>query len=245
MDVQSHIALSSQMALRRRLDVVANNIANVNTAGYKRENTVFNVAERSMPGVRGALRHVAYVLDRGTAQDHRQGELVVTDNPLDVAVVGDAYIAVRTPSGALAYTRNGRLQILAGGELGLASGETVVNDRGQSIILDPDDTQVTIGRDGLVTTSQGERGRITLARFADDAKLTKLGDTLVTGDTLAVEPGSAELRAGMIEGSNVSPIAETTQMIDILRSYQSMQRLTERTNEIRGRAIERLGRVDN
>jgi flagellar basal-body rod protein FlgF len=244
-DVQSHIALSSQMALRRRLDVVASNIANVNTAGYKRENVVFNVAERSMPGVRGQGRHVAYVLDRGTAQDHRQGELIVTDNPLDVAVVGDAHIAVRTASGEVAYTRNGRLQILAGGELGLSSGETVVNDRGQSIVLDPDDTQVTIGRDGLVTTSDGERGRIALARFADDAKLAKLGNTLVTGDALPVEPDSVELRAGMIEGSNVSPIAETTQMIEILRAYQTMQKLTDRTNDIRGRAIERLGRVDN
>lgn len=245
MDVQSHIALSSQMALRRRLDIVANNIANVNTAGYKRENVVFNVADRVMQGVRGNGRHVAYVIDKGTAQDHRQGELIVTDNPLDVAIIGDAYIAVRTPSGQVAYTRNGRLQILAGGELGLSTGETVLNDRGQSIILDPDDTQVTIGRDGLVTTSQGERGRITIARFADTAKLQKLGNTLVTGDAQPVDPGAAELRSGMIEGSNVSPIEETTQMIEILRSYQAMQRLTDRTNEIRSRAVERLGRVDN
>jgi flagellar basal-body rod protein FlgF len=244
-DVQSHIALSSQMALRRRLDVVANNIANVNTAGYKRENVVFNVAERTMPGVRGHGRHVAYVIDRGSAQDHRQGELIVTDNPLDVAIVGDAYLAVRTAAGQIAYTRNGRLQILAGGELGLSSGETIVNDRGQSIILDPDDTQVSIGRDGLVTTSEGERGRIAMARFADNARLQKLGNTLVVGDALPLEPGDAELRPGMIEGSNVSPIAETTQMIEILRAYQSMQKLIDRTNDIRGRAIERLGRVDN
>lgn len=245
MDVQSHVALSSQMALQRRLDVVANNIANVNTAGYKRENIVFNAAERSMPGVRGTGRNVAYVIDRGTAQDHAQGELVVTDNPLDVAIVGDAYISVRAPSGQLAYTRNGRLQILASGELGLASGETVVDERGQSIILDPDDTQITIGRDGLVTTSEGERGRITLVRFADKARLTKLGNSLVTGPAQPIEPGSSELRAGMVEGSNVSPIVETTQMIDILRAYQAMQQLTDRTNEIRGRAIERLGRVQN
>lgn len=233
------------MALRRRLDVVANNIANVNTAGYKRENVVFNVAERAMPGVRGQGRHVAYVIDRGTAQDHSQGELIATDNPLDVAIIGDGYLTVRTAGGQLAYTRNGRLQILAGGELGLATGETIVNERGQSIILDPDDQQVTIGRDGLVTTSEGERGRISMARFAQDAKLTKLGNSLVLGNALPIEPGSTELRAGLVEGSNVSPIAETTQMIEILRAYQTIQRLTDRSNEIRGRAIERLGRVQN
>lgn len=233
------------MALRRRLDVVANNIANVNTAGYKLENVVFNVAERTMPGVRGFARNVAYVIDRGTAQDHRQGELIVTDNPLDVAIIGDGYIAVRAAGGQHGYTRNGRLQILAGGELGLASGETVVNERGQSIVLDPDDTQVTIGRDGLVTTSEGERGRISMVRFGADARLQKLGNGLVLGDALPIEPDSTELRAGMIEGSNVSPITETTQMIEILRAYQAMQRLTDRNNELRGRAIERLGRVDN
>lgn len=233
------------MALQRRLDIVANNIANVNTAGYKRENVVFNVAERTMPGVRGQGRDVAYVIDRGTAQDHAQGQLIATDNPLDVAVIGDGYLAVRAAGGQIAYTRNGRLQILAGGELGLASGEAIVDARGQSIVLDPDDTRVTIGRDGLVTTSEGERGRITMVRFAAGAKLTKLGDSLVTGDARPIEPGDVELRAGMVEGSNVSPIAETTQMIEILRAYQSMQRLTDRTNEIRGRAIERLGRVNN
>jgi flagellar basal-body rod protein FlgF len=233
------------MALQRRLETVANNIANVNTAGYKRENVVFNVAERTMPGIRGPARHVAYVIDRGTAQDHAQGELISTDNPLDVAIVGDGYIAVRAAGGQLAYTRNGRLQILASGELGLSSGETIVNERGQSIVMDPDDHQISIGRDGLVTTSEGERGRISMVKFAPNSKLVKLGNSLVTGNALPIESGETELRAGMIEGSNVSSIAETTQMIEILRAYQSMQKLTDRTNDIRGRAIERLGRVDN
>lgn len=233
------------MALRRRLDVVANNMANVNTAGYKRENVVFTAAERTMPGVRGLGRNVAYVIDHGTAQDHGQGELIATDNPLDIAIVGDAYLTVRTESGGTAYTRSGRLQILAGGALGLSTGETVVDERGQSIFIDPDDQQVMISRDGLVSSSEGERGRIALARFPEGATLTKLGNALVTGTAEPVDPDDVELRAGMIEASNVSPIAETTQMIDILRAYQSMQRLTDRTNEIRGRAIERLGRVDN
>ena len=83
------------------------------------------------------------------------------------------------------------------------------------------------------------------SKFAADAKLAKLGNSLVVGDALPIEPGETELRAGLVEGSNVSPIAETTQMIEILRAYQTMQRLTDRGNELRGRAIERLGRVDN
>lgn len=244
MDVQSTVALSSQMALRRRLDVVANNIANVNTAGYKRENIVFHTAERVMPGVRGPQGRVGYVLDFGTAQDHAQGQLIATDNPLDVAIVGDAYFTVRTADGQTAYTRNGRLQILAGGELGLASGERIMDTRGQPIVLDEDDAQVSIGRDGLVTTSNGERGRIALARFPDGSRLEKLGDSLVTGNAEAADLDDSELRAGMIEGANVSPIAETTEMIEILRAYQTMQRIIERTNDIRGRAIDRLGRVD-
>lgn len=246
MDVQSYVSLSHQMALRRRLDVAANNIANMNTAGFKRENIVFHTqVEQMRRAASPDARRVAYVLDYGMALDTTQGEFKPTGNPLDVAVAGPGYLAVRTADGSTAYTRNGNFQRLASGQLGLVTGELVLDAEGQPIEIGADENDIHITEDGLLSTSAGEKGRLQVAVFADETKLVQRGDSLLDGTPERIlPPEEVQLKPGMVEGSNVRPIIETTEMIDILRSYQTTQKLVERTSEMRRRAIERLGKVN-
>ncbi len=124
MENASLVGLSRQIALSRELDVVANNIANLNTAGYKSDSTVFH--EFLMPGVRanqfrGADRMVSFVHDRATWTDFSQGPVQPTGNPLDVAVSGNAFLTVQTPGGER-YTKNGALQINSQGQLVTSEG---------------------------------------------------------------------------------------------------------------------------
>ena len=128
MENASLVGLSRQIALQRELDVVANNIANLNTTGYKSDNTVFQ--EFMMPVARanqfrGADRQISFVQDRATWIDLTQGPVETTGNPLDVAISGNAFLTVQTPRGER-YTRNGALQINSQGQLVTSEGLQVV-----------------------------------------------------------------------------------------------------------------------
>src|SRR6186713_252066 len=143
------VGLSRQIALQRELDVVANNIANMNTTGYKADNVVFH--EHLMPAARanqfrGNDRAVSFVQDRATWLDLSQGAIKQTGNPLDVAVSGDAYLVLQTPKGER-YTRNGAFQISATGQLVNSEGMAVMG-QGGPIVFQPDDHSISIGNDG-------------------------------------------------------------------------------------------------
>ncbi len=245
MDVQNYVALSHQTALRRRLDVVANNLANMNTTGYQRESVMFNALVDRMQGAAApGGQAVSYVIDRGIARDVTQGDFHATGNPLDLAIDGPGYFSVRTADGATAYTRNGRVQILSGGILGLSSGEELLDTAGQPIRIETDEKDISVSADGVVSTNLGEKARLAIMTFAQPAAMTRLGNNLLTGNGAeAADYARVQIKSGVLEGSNVKPIVETTDMIDILRSYQSTARLVERMGDVRERAIERLGRV--
>lgn len=238
------VAASHQMALRRQLDLAANNLANMNTTGYQREDAMFNTAvEPVRRAASPAARAVAMVIDTGIARDTARGDFQPTGNPLDVAIDGDAFLVMRTSTGA-AYTRNGHLQVLNDGLLGMANGAVVLDTSGQPVRITEEDHDLAIAEDGTISSDRGVIAQLALVRFEAADALTKRGDTLLEGGTpIAVAPGSVALKAGMLEGSNVKPIVESTAIIEILRRYQATTRLSERVNDLRSRAIERLGRV--
>src|SRR3954454_17886449 len=182
MENGSLVGLSRQIALSRELDVVANNIANLNTTGYKSDNTVFH--EFLMPGVsanqfRGGDRNVSFVQDHATWTDFSQGSVQPTGNPLDVAVSGNAFLTVQTPRGER-YTRNGALQINNQGQLVTSEGLQVIGENGP-IVFQPNDRDISIGVDGLTAVQEGnnttdsQRGKLRLASFAEPQKLQKDG----------------------------------------------------------------------
>src|SRR5262249_25796058 len=137
------VALSRQMALSRELDVVANNMANVSTHGFRRESVQFGeflMPVASADGFAAPDRHLSYVQDRTTFLDFAPGSLEQTGNPLDVAIQGDAFFAVQSPdSQGERYTRDGAFQIDATGQLVSGSGQPVLTDSGP-ITFDQQDT---------------------------------------------------------------------------------------------------------
>jgi flagellar basal-body rod protein FlgF len=248
MDLSAYVLLSHEQALRRKLDVVANNMANVSTVGFKREQPVFHdMVERSEGDVAGATKSVAYVLDYGTVHDTAAGAFGATGNALDVMVEGDGYLGVTLPDGNTAYTRAGNLKLLDNGQLATAAGAAIQGDGGAPIVVPTAAAnQVHIAADGTVNGPDGPLGRIAVTRFADEAQVDPRGDGLFDGaGGRVLSAAETNLKSGGLEASNVQPITETTQMIDILRAYQSSQKMIESLSDMRRQAIGRLGKLGN
>lgn len=246
-DIPAYVLLSHETALRRRMDVVANNLANVSTTGFKREQPVFQETLRRSDSDMPAARAVSFVLDYGAVHDAAEGAFTATGNPLDLAIEGAGYFSVALPGGGTAYTRAGSLVLLDDGRLGTAGGEAVLGDSGQPITIPPEaQGRLTVGRDGTIEGPGGPLGRIAVTSFADPRALTALGNGLATGEGGRVLAATeARLRSGGLEASNVQPVAETTAMIQILRAYQSSQKLGDALNDLRKGAIQRLGSFRN
>lgn len=246
MDVSTYILLSHEQALRRRMDVTANNLANAATAGFKREQPVFRTEIEQGDGapVPDANR-MMFVLDQGAVHDLAAGAFNRTGNPLDIMIDGPGYLAVTTPEGETAYTRAGHLEVSAAGELVTAAGMPVQGEGGRPIVIPPDQRgDLTIAADGTVAGSAGPLGRLTVTMF-EESRVDPRGDGLMRGDAGQVLAADrTRLRSGGIEASNVQPIVETNTMVEILRAYQSSQRISDSINDMRGRAIDKLGRAD-
>ena len=243
------IGLSRQVALARELDVVANNVANVDTNGFKRRSTIFQ--EHLMPTARhehfkGADKRLSYVWDRGTALNFSQGTQERTESPLDVAIQGDALLAVRSATGGERYTRNGSLGINAKGELVNSDGHVMVTDRGP-LTISPTETDVKISADGSVTTSSGPRGKLKLVKVPNPQLLRNEGQNLFSTAVplQAALPTDYKLAVGSIEKSNVKAVQEISRLMELSRAYQNVASLMQRTDEIRRGAINRLADVGN
>src|SRR5262245_9201699 len=247
------IGLSRQMALRRELDVVANNIANLNTTGLKADGNIFH--EHLMPVARaeqfrGADRRLSYVIDQVSWHDFSQGPLQNTGNPLDIAIEGKAFLAVETPRGER-YTRNGALQINARGELVTSEGYRVLGENGP-IVFQRQDRDISVARDGTITvregvlpTSQGVRGKLRLVAFGRPERLKKDSTSLYVapnGVAPEVNPDAAVVQ-GVIEKSNVKAVAEMTRMLDVTRTYTQIAGMLQQHGDLRRTAIERLAEV--
>ncbi|AGH49091.1 MULTISPECIES: flagellar hook-basal body complex protein [Sphingomonadales] len=246
MDVSSFVLLSHEQALRRRLDVTANNMANTSTVGFKREQPLFHeYVEKTKEAPVEDAKKTSFVLDYGAVHDASQGAFQATGNPLDVMIDGPGYINVEAPGGGVAYTRAGFIKILETGDLATSGGQRILDENGRAINV-PDDqkTMVTIAGDGTVMGRDGPLGRIAITTF-DEINVSPRGDGLMEGTRGRVLTArEARLKIGGVEASNVQPIVETTTMIDILRSYQTSMRMTESLNDMRKQAIDKLGRVN-
>lgn len=244
MDISSYVLLSQEQALRRRLDVTANNLANMNTVGFKREQPVFReYVEKTDSAVKPA-KQTSFVLDYGAVHDVTAGAFQVTGNPLDVMIDGPGYLAVEAPGGGTAYTRAGFVKVLETGELATSGGQRLLGEGGKPITVSPEDAgKLSIGSDGTVTGADGPIGRLTVTVF-DEANLDPRGDGMFNG-TSGRELTAAEtsLKTGGVEGSNVNAITETTDMIEILRAYQTSQHISDSMSDMRKQAIDKLGRV--
>jgi flagellar basal-body rod protein FlgF len=248
------IGLSRQIALNRELEVVANNIANLNTTGYKADGSVFQ--EFLMPIASAQQferpdRRLSYVQDRATWRDFSTGPIRRTANPLDVAISGDAFLVVETPRGER-YTRNGALQINQAGELVTTAGFRVLGENGP-IQFQSTDRDISIAKDGTITVREGAnansdstRGRIRLVRFERPQQLQKDGTSMFlapNGIAPVAVTREATLVQGAIEQSNVRGVIEMSRMIEVTRSYTQVAALLQQQSDMRRSAIERLAEV--
>lgn len=240
------IGLSRQMSLRRELDVVSNNIANINTTGFKADTAVFE--EYMMPGARHddfarGDRRMSFVQDRSTWHDLAQGPVRPTGNPLDVAVDGKAFLVVQTPRGER-YTRNGSFQVNPQGQLVTTEGYAVMGEAG-TIQFQPNDKDITISRDGTIAVPEGVRGKLRLVGFANGQRLQKDGSSTFSAPQ-DMQPTPAEFPhviQGAIEQSNVKAVVEMTRMIEVSRHYTQIAGLLQQHGDTRRSAIERLAEV--
>lgn len=235
------LGLQTQRVLQRRMDVAANNLANVATSGFKADSVVFEELDGTRAHAEESPRDIRFVRDIGLARDMSQGPIAITGNPLDVAIEGRGFFMVEGPNGPL-YTRDGAFTLTGEGRLVTTDGRAVLSSGGAPIVLDPQGESPSIGRDGAIRVAGVEAGRIGVATFATPSALSKVGDNLwsAQGQT----PGEFEgvVVQGALEGSNVRPVQELTRLIEISRAYQSAARIVSNADDLRQRAIERLGR---
>ena len=230
--------ISQQISARRQMDVIANNIANAGTIGFKSERMVFTQYLQDI----GDGQTITFVEDAAVVRDFRDGPIIVTSNPLDVAIRGEGFFQVETIDG-IRYTRNGRMRLDGDGTLVTSNGYAVLSLDQLPILTIPGDTDITISADGTVSSESGELGTLAIVAFENPYVLRKLGNGLYEADTLPDRTTGATVVQGAIENSNVEPIIEMTRMIALLRSYQSSQTLANQEDELSRRAISVLGSV--
>lgn len=240
-----YVALSRQMTLRRELDVVANNIANANTTGFKVEQLLVNT-EVGQRARNDAIRPSAsFVLDNGLGRDFGQGALQQTGRDLDFGIEGEgAFFTVNDGKGE-AYTRDGAFTLDAEGKLMTKAGHPVQGDGGD-IILDPTKGPPQVAEDGTISQNGLLVGKLSLVRFETLSALSKDGDGLYRNrsNAASIDAAGAKVRQGSLEGSNVNPLTEITNLIEISRAYEQASRMIDNTNDLSRRAVERLGRAN-
>jgi flagellar basal-body rod protein FlgF len=244
------IGLSRQVALSREMDVVANNIANVDTTGYKADGSLFEEYLSSSARTDSGGR-VSYVRDRGVWHDMNAGQVQHTGNPLDVAIDGNGFFTVQTPGGPR-YTRNGSLQINAAGQLVTSEGNPVLGNGGP-ITFQPNDRQISISPDGTISARQGSsiadsvRGTLTVVTFANPQQLQKDGGSTFkppAGVTPQAATG-AKIVQGALEKSNVRGVVEMSRMIEITRSYMQIASMLQQQSDVSQQSIDKLAAVPN
>lgn len=230
------------MVLRRQMDVIANNIANASTIGFKSERMLFNKYLRDI----GDGQQVAFVTDAAVVHDPSEGALTPTGNPLDVAIKGSGYFEIDTPDG-VRYTRGGHFRVDADGVLVSAGGHPLLGQDGSPLLTFPGDTEITIKADGTVSSESGELGELAVVTFENRWLLRKSGaGTFEAPDNVVPIPAvDADVIQGSLEESNVTPIVEMTRMISLLRSYQGAQKLADDQDQLMRRSIDVLANTQS
>ena len=246
------VGLSRQTTLERQLEVIANNIANVNTTGYKADQSLFEeflTSGAHEDNFIGRDRRVSYVQDRGTYRDFSEGALQQTSNPLDIAMDGNAFLAVQATGGER-YTRDGNLQLNSQGQLVTEGGDVVLGNSGP-IIFQPTDHDINISPDGTITVVEANartdtiRGKLRLVSFTDAQSLLKQGSNLYAASNGATaQPDlKATVRQGYLEKSNVNAVAEMGRMIEVSRTYTQIANLLQQQSDLHKNAINQLAEI--
>ncbi len=253
MDASMWVAKTGLDAQNTRMGVISNNLANVNTTGFKRDRAVFedllyqNVRQVGGQTSVNTVAPTGLMLGTGvrvvsTEKIHAQGNMITTQNALDVAINGDGFFQVLQPDGTMAYTRDGSFKLSPTGQVVTANGSLLQ----PALTVPPTTSAITFGADGTVTVqltgvaTPQVLGNIQLARFANPAGLASLGQNLLSatgasGQVQQLKPGTTgagQLMQGALEASNVNVVEEMVNMIETQRAYEVNSKAISASNEM-------------
>jgi flagellar basal-body rod protein FlgF len=238
MQATMYVALSGQIALERRMETIARNVANISTAGYRADEVKFETV-LSQAG----KDKVAFATAGETFISRQAGGLTHTNNMLDFAIDGDAWFAIQGENGP-AYTRDGRMSIDVLGGLRTIAGLPVLDAGLAPIQLDPAGGQALVSRDGMITQDGEQIAGIGLFRIDNAAKLTRHGNSAVVPNIPAeavIDFTKTGVVQGYVEGSNVNPMWEMTRLISVSRAFQSASTAISDAERTQQDAIRTLG----
>lgn len=201
MENSLYVGLSSQVAIQDKMALIANNVANINTPGYRGQNVIFKEYVSDPPHTKEGT---SLVYDFGQYQVTDPGPVKVTNSPLDVALVGPGFIGVQTPDG-VQYTRAGNFALNANGELVTSRGYKVADQGGGTISIPQDAKAVSIDEHGVISTDTGPVSNLMVAEFNNYQKLDPQGNGLYKTDEPAIPATNTKVKQGQLEGANVSP----------------------------------------
>jgi flagellar basal-body rod protein FlgG len=241
MDASLWVAKTGLTAQSTRMTVIANNLANVNTTGFKKDRAQFEdllyqrIVQAGAQADINSQTPTGLMLGTGTRvlsteKVHRQGNMISTENSLDLAIAGDGFFSVQQADGTVAYTRDGAFKMASTGAIVTASGEALI----PQITIPQDAASITIGRDGTVTVELSggggavQVGQLQLNRFVNNSGLQPIGRNLYAQTNSSGQPiisvpgnqGTGSLMQGALESSNVNVVEEMVNMIETQRAYE-------------------------
>lgn len=234
-----YVALSAQVALQNRLETIAQNVANGASAGYRGSEVKFDAVMSEMTDPQ-----VSFVSSANNAViKQNSGEYVKTGNPFDVAIKGNGWLSISSPDGP-AYTRDGRMQMTAAGDLTTLNGAAILDAGGAPIQLDPSAGQPQIAADGSITQNGRRTGVLGLFSLPSNAKLTRTAGSAFTSSvagTPIVDSAANGVVQGFVEQSNVNPVSEMSRLITVQRAFEGVTATMTAAESSFKNAIQTLG----
>jgi flagellar basal-body rod protein FlgF len=243
MDQISLIAASGMRASMQSLDLLANNMANSSTNGYKGDSEFHTVFVSEAAGD-GDTEPTSLPMVQRHWTDFGQGTLESTNNPLDLGLAGKGFFAVQGPSGPL-YTRNGSFQLSASGTLNTKDGYPLLDRNNQPLKLTDPGQPIVISTDGTVQQNGQPIGVLQLVDFKDATALLKQGGNYFqsTPGAEAVTPDSTAVNQGKIETSNVNAAHGAIRLVSVMRQFEMMQKAISISNDMGREAIEQVAKI--
>jgi len=238
MQTASYVALSGQVVAGRNMDVLAANLANMSTTGYKGEQAIFQAYLKAGPDG----QKVAYVKTIETIRDLKQGDLTPTGNTLDTGIDGNGYFAVSTANGTL-YTRNGRFSLNAQRQLVTLAGNPVLDDRGAPITIPAGSGRIIITEGGTIETDVGPVAKLGLSNFTDPQQLRSTSAGLFSSSAPPTPDTTSKIRQGTVESSNIQPVVEMTRLMKLQGAYNDTQNILETEDTRLKNAVDKLSKV--
>lgn len=235
MESSSYVSLSGQLALDKRMESIAQNIANANTPGYRAAGVQFSTIVSNTAPV-----ETAFAATGGNFINEEHGGMTQTGSPLDIAVQGNGYFSYESPQGVF-YSRDGRLTATSEGQLASLSGHPILDSGGGQIVVDPQGGPISIAKNGTIVQDGNLRGRVGIFTVDAAAGFTRFENSGIIprteAEAITTFTGDGVLQ-GYLEQSNVNPITEMVRMIQVTRAFEATSNLAERAHEAEKAAIQ-------